>query len=115
MLHCNMNTSLVSLRNGLEDILGDLRFARRSGDLGRLALLTYCEVRRWAREADVQVLARHSSALVNNFPYASRDKFLAAMDELIDELEHVHSTISSSDSCSQDANTLNDRVGHQRH
>ena len=115
MLHCNMTTSLASLRNGLEDILGDLRFARRSGDLGRLALLAYCEVRRWAREADEQVLARHSSALVNNFPYASRDKFLAAIDELIDELEHVHSTIASSHSCSHDANTLNDRVSHQRH
>lgn len=115
MLHCNMNTSLASLRNGLEDILGDLRFARRSGDLGRLALLAYCEVRRWAREADVQVLARHSSALVNNFPYDSRDKFLVAMDELIDELEHVHSTIASSHSCSHDANTLNDRVNQQHH
>ena len=115
MLHCNMNTSLASLRNGLEDILGDLRFARRSGDLGRLALLAYCEVRRWAREADVQVLARHSSALVNNFPYDSRDKFLVAMDELIDELEHVHSTIASSHSCSHDANTLNDRVSQQHH
>ncbi|MDQ3059926.1 MAG: hypothetical protein M3R45_10445 [Pseudomonadota bacterium] len=93
-----MTTSLASLRNGLEDILGDLRCARRSGDLGRLALLAYCEVRRWAREADAQVLTRHSSALVSNFPYASRDKFLEAMDELIDELEHVHSTIASSHS-----------------
>jgi hypothetical protein len=105
MLHCNMTTSLVSLRNGLEDILGDLRFARRSGDLGRLALLAYCEVRRWAREADVQVLARHSSALVNNFPYASRDEFLEAMDELVSELEQIHSSLVSS----RDANTINDK------
>jgi hypothetical protein len=115
MLHCNMNISFVSLRNELEDILGDLRFARRNGDLGRLALLAYFEVRRWAREADVQVLARHSSALFNKSPHTSRDKFLAAIDELIEELEHVHSTIASSYSCSHDANTLNDRVSHQRH
>ena len=53
MLHCNMNTSLVSLENGLEDILLDLRSALSGGDLGRLALLAYCEVRRWAREADL--------------------------------------------------------------
>ena len=99
-----MNTSLVSLENGLEDILLDLRSARSGGDLGRLALLAYCEVRRWAREADLQVLARHSSALVNNFPYASRDKFLAAMDELIVELEQVCSSFVSS----RDANTLSD-------
>lgn len=96
MLRRNMNTSLVSLENGLEDILGDLHFARRSGDLGRLALLAYCEVRRWAREADAHVLARHSSALSNNFPYASRDKFLAAMDELIVELEQVHASLVTS-------------------
>ena len=104
-----MNTSLASLRHGLEDILGDLRFARRSGDLGRLALLAYCEVRRWAREADVEVLARHSSALVNNFPYASRDKFLAAIDELIDELEQVQAGLD----CSRDANTLNDKCSQE--
>ena len=95
MLHCNMNASSLSLQNGLEDILGDLRFARRKGDLGRLALLTYCEVRRWARQADAKELARHSSALVNNFPHASRDDFLAAVDELIAELEQVHGSIAS--------------------
>lgn len=97
MLHCNMNASLLSLQNGLEDLLGDLRFARRKGDLGRLALLAYCEVRRWAREAEAQELARHSSALVSNFPHASRDEFLAAVDELIDELEQARGTIASLD------------------
>ena len=95
MLHCNMNASSLSLQTGLEDILGDLRFARRKGDLGRLALLTYCEVRRWARQAEAKELARHSSALVNNFPHASRDDFLAAVDELIAELELVHGSVAS--------------------
>lgn len=89
MLHCNMTASFLSLQNGLEDILGDLRFARRKGDLGRLALLAYCEVRRWAREADAKELASHSSALVSNFPHSSRDDFLAAVDQLIAELEQA--------------------------
>jgi hypothetical protein len=97
MLHCNMNASLSSLQNGLEDILGDLRFARRKGDLGRLALLAYCEVRRWAREAEVQELAKHSSALVSNFPHASRDEFLEAVDALIDELEQARCRIADLD------------------
>jgi len=95
MLHCNMNASFSSLQNGLEDILGDLRFARRKGDLGRLALLAYCEVRRWAREADAQELAAHSSALVNNFPYASRDELLTAVDALIAELEQARQSLGS--------------------
>ncbi|MDB5937685.1 MAG: hypothetical protein JWP77_49 [Polaromonas sp.] len=95
MLHCNMNASLLSLQNGLEDILGDLRFARRKGDLGRLALLAYCEVRRWAREAEANELASRSSALVSNFPHASREDFLAAVDQLIAELEQARSRIAS--------------------
>lgn len=95
MLQCNMNVSSLSLQNGLEDILGDLRFARRKGDLGRLALLAYCEVRRWARQAEAQELAQHSSALVNNFPHASRDDFLAGVDELIAELEHVRCIVAN--------------------
>ena len=95
MLHCNMNASSLSLQNGLEDLLGDLRFARKKGDLGRLALLTYCEVRRWARQAEAKELARHSSALVSNFPHASRDDFLAAVDELIAELEQARCSVAS--------------------
>jgi hypothetical protein len=96
MLHRNMTTSLISLQHGLEDILGDFRFARRSGDLGRLALLTYCEVRRWAREAKAQELAERSSALMENFPYPSRHEFLAAVDALVAELEQVHCSMAAS-------------------
>ena len=95
MLHCNMNASSLSLQNGLEDILGDLRFARREGDLGRLALVAYCEVRRWARQAEAQELAMHSSALVSNFPHASRDDFLQAVDALIAELEQARCHVAS--------------------
>ncbi|WP_157979497.1 hypothetical protein [Rhodoferax ferrireducens] len=85
-----MSASDVSLQLGLEDLLGDLQFARRNGDLGRLALLAYCEVRRWARMAGEQELAKHSVEIINNIPHASREQFMAQVDELIVELEQAH-------------------------
>jgi hypothetical protein len=84
-----MSASSLHLQLRLEDLLGDLRHSRRQGDLGRLALLSYCEVRRWARMAGEQRLAEHSSALVTQSPRASREEFLAQVDELICELENV--------------------------
>lgn len=87
----DMSVSSLNLQLGLEDLLGDLRHARKRGDLGRLALLAYCEVRRWARMAGDQRLADHSSALITQSPHASRDEFLAQVDDLIVELEKVHS------------------------
>jgi hypothetical protein len=84
-----MSTSLLHLQLGLDDLLGDLRHARRRGDLGRLALLAYCEVRRWARMAGDQGLAEHSSELITHGPHASREEFLAQVDDLIGELERV--------------------------
>jgi hypothetical protein len=91
MLHCNMNSSTVRLQLGLEDLLGDLQYARRRADLSRLALLTYCEVRRWARMAGEQELAEHSSELMTHSPHSSREEFLAEVDELIIELEQARS------------------------
>ncbi len=79
------------LQLGLEDLLGDLRHARRSGDLGRLALLSYCEVRRWARLAGDTGLAEHSSQLITEGPHANREQFLAHVDALIGELERLRS------------------------
>ena len=78
-----------SLQLGLEDLLADLRHARRSGDLGRLALLAYCEVRRWAREAGNALLAEHASELITGSPPISREAFLGHIDKLIHELEDV--------------------------
>ena len=52
MLHCNMNT-LPANPWVLEDLLADLVHARRNQDLGRLALLAYCEVKSWARQTDL--------------------------------------------------------------
>jgi hypothetical protein len=88
----------LQLQLGLEDLLGSLRHARRSGDLGRIALLTYCEVRRWARMAGEQGLAEHASELITQGPPASRAEFLAQADTLIDELEQTHSRVTAAPS-----------------
>ena len=82
-----MSATSLYLQVGLEDLLGDLRYARRVGDLGRLALLSYCEVRRWARMAGQQRLAEHSAELITHCPHPSREAFLAQVDDLIVELE----------------------------
>lgn len=88
-----MTTSTESLQLGLEDLLGEMYFARRSGDLGRLALLAYCEVRRWARVAGEQALADQSSDLIHNSPHADRDEFMAQIDALIDALENARERV----------------------
>jgi hypothetical protein len=93
MLHCNMNANTAQLQLGLDDLLGDLQCSRRGADLGRLALLAYCEVRRWARMAGEPELAEHSSQLITHVPHASRERFLAEVDQLIVELQHVRSRI----------------------
>lgn len=84
-----MPTPVESLQLGLEDLLGEMYHARRSDDLGRMALLAYYEVRRWARVAGEQVLADQSSALIHDSPHADRDEFIARIDALIDELENA--------------------------
>lgn len=87
MLHCNMSDPSHQLQLALDDLLGDLRHARRLGNLGRLALLAYCEVRRWARLAGETALAEQSSELVSHSPHPSREEFMAQVDRLIAELE----------------------------
>ena len=57
--------------------------------MGRLALLVYCDLRHWARAAGEDDLAKHSSALITNGPHASRDDFMADVDDLITELEQA--------------------------
>jgi hypothetical protein len=92
MLHCNMNPQVTqSLQLDLEDILGSLRYARRNEDLGRLALLTYWEVRRWARAAREELLAAHASNAITEHPHATRTEFLAIVDSVIEELETIRS------------------------
>ena len=90
MLHRNMNTPPVPLQLSLEDLLGDLQHARRHQDMSRLALLAYCEVRRWARQAGESALAERSAALVTRSPQATREQFMAEVDELIAQLQQAH-------------------------
>jgi hypothetical protein len=72
---------------GLDDLLADLQHARKRGDLGRLAFVSYCDVRRWAREAGRSVLADQAKRLITESPHQSRDDFLRQIDELISALE----------------------------
>jgi hypothetical protein len=90
MLRCNMNASL-SLQLGLDDLLADLQYARRHDELGRLALIAYCDVRSWARQAGEFGVADHSSAIFTDQPHACKEAFLEQVDRLIDELEQMRS------------------------
>jgi hypothetical protein len=86
----NQRLTTAELLN-LEDVLGSLLFARRAGDLGRLALLAYCDVRRWARWAHRDALAEAAADLITQQPFPSRADFLSSVDDLITELEHIRS------------------------
>ena len=88
MLRCNMTASL-SLQLGLDDLLADLQHARRCNELGRLALLAYCDVRCWARQAGEIDVAEHSSAIFTEHPHATREDFLKQVDHLISELQRA--------------------------
>ena len=88
-----MTAPPLSVQLGLDDLLGDLHHARRQGDLGRLALLAYCEVRRWARQAGELALAEHSTEMFTEHPHASRDEFLHMVDGLIAELTQARSQL----------------------
>ena len=88
MLHCNMTTSL-SIQLGLEDLLADLHHARRHQELGRLALLAYCEVRSWARQAGESGISEHSTQIFTQDPCVSKEDFLAKVDILILALERL--------------------------
>lgn len=91
MLHRTMNTTPPPLQLGLEDLLGELVHARRHEDMSRIALLAYCEVRRWARQAGETELADRSTELITRSPPASREQFMNEVDKLIAELEAAHS------------------------
>jgi hypothetical protein len=82
MLHCNMNTTL-EIQLGLEDLLADLQFARRQSQLGRLALLAYCGIKSWARQAGKPDVAENALKMFAGTPCLSKEEFLAGIDSLI--------------------------------
>ena len=94
MLHRSMSTSSMAVKLRLDDVLGDLQHARRTGNVGRLALLAYCEVRRWARIAGEHALAEHSTELVMKSPHGTRDEFLSGVDSLIEELQSARARLT---------------------
>ncbi|MCU0928286.1 MAG: hypothetical protein MUE62_03595 [Burkholderiaceae bacterium] len=85
MLHRNMDMP-AKLRLDLDDLLADLQHARRQGDLGRLALVAFCDVRRWARHAGEPEIADLAAAMFSVEPHPSRAAFLESIDRLIDAL-----------------------------
>jgi hypothetical protein len=86
MLHCTMTNSL-DIQLALEDLLADLHFARKHDELGRLALLAYCEVKGWARRAGKPDVADKALHMFSEDPCRSRDEFLQGIDCLIATLE----------------------------
>jgi hypothetical protein len=90
MLQCNMTTSIV-IQLALDDLLADLHHARRSRQLGRLALLAYCEVRSWARQAGKPDIADSASTMFTENPCVSKEEFLENVDNLIRLLERHQS------------------------
>lgn len=88
MLHRNMDLP-AKLRLDLDDLLADLQHARRQGDLGRLALVAFCDVRRWARHAGEPEIADLAAAMFSGDPHPSRAAFLDAIDRLIAALVRV--------------------------
>jgi hypothetical protein len=88
MLRCNME-SADKLQLALDDLLADLRHARRTEALGRMALIAWCEVRPWARKAGEPELAAWVSEIFVHSPHPSREAFLRAVDELIGRLAAV--------------------------
>lgn len=98
MLHCNMEPKMIDSQWGLDDLLADLHHARKRGDLGRLAFVAYCDVRRWAREAGRHVLAEQASRLITESPHQSREAFLQQIDLLILELEGLRQPEPASNS-----------------
>lgn len=84
-------THSLKIQLALEDLLADLHFARRHEQLGRLALLAYCEVKGWARMANMPDLADQSLRMFSENPCVSKGEFLQNIDNLISTLElHEH-------------------------
>ena len=86
MLHCNMTIS-IDIQLGLEDLLADLHYACKNDQLGRLALLAYCEVKGWARRAGKLDVADAALRMFSENPCVSKDEFLQGVDKLIATME----------------------------
>jgi hypothetical protein len=103
MLRCTMNANPnAALQLHLEDVLGDLHHARRVDDLGRLVLVTYWDVRRWARSAHREALASRAGDLIKSQPQPSRAACLEIVDDVIRELERIQAECVARAGCPSD-------------
>lgn len=84
-----MNRRSEAVGLALEDVLGDIRHARRNGDLGRVAVITFCDLRRWAWWAGEHALAQRSSEVFLQVPFADKASFLREVDDLIARAERI--------------------------
>lgn len=82
-------TESLDFQLGLEDLLADLRFARKQDELGRLALLAYCDVKGWARRAGEAEVADKALRMFSEHPCLSKMDFLESIDALIATLEQL--------------------------
>jgi len=80
-------TSPLNIQLALEDLLADLRFARKNEQLGRLALLAYCDVKRWARQAGKSDVADIVLRMFADKPCPTKEDFLRGIDQLLGSLQ----------------------------
>ena len=71
----------------LEDLLADLNYARKHDQLGRLALLAFCELKGWARQAGKPEIADMAMRMFSENPCRSKGEFLQSIDRLIATLQ----------------------------
>jgi hypothetical protein len=89
-------TSPLNIQLALEDLLADLHFARKNEQLGRLALLAYCDVKRWAREAGKSDVADMALRMFAEKPCLSKEAFLCGIDQLLGSLQSHESEFQNS-------------------
>jgi hypothetical protein len=89
-------TTPLNIQLALEDLLADLHFARKNEQLGRLALLAYCDVKRWARQAGKSDVAEMALRMFADKPCVSKEDFLRGIDQLLGSLQSHESEFQHS-------------------
>jgi hypothetical protein len=80
-------TNSIDSQLALEDLLADLNFARKYDQIGRLALLAYCEAKGWARWSGKRDVADKALEMFSQSPYNTKQEFLEDINNLIATLE----------------------------
>jgi hypothetical protein len=82
-------TNSIESQLALEDLLADLNFALEHDQIGRLALLAYCEAKGWGRWSGKHDVADRALEMFSHCPYNTKQEFLEDINNLIATLE-VH-------------------------